>query len=315
MTISPEFEHNKFEHNKFEHSHHSDTVTVSSKQKVQLLWVVLGLRSSLFLLQLGFGRWLHSLSLLAVAGHMLSDILTLGLALLASVLAQRPPYGQATFGYQRAEILVALVNGLALMVLSVFIAWKAIGQFQTPPTSSLTTLIVAAVGLAINSLLIIKLHSLSHNDLNLRGAFLHIVADAASFLSVIVATSAVYWLNWQWADAAGSLFVAGLISFSAFSLVWDSLRVLMEFAPPSVDVSLIENTLNSFTDVRKVEMLHIWTITSGQVALCAHLIVEPLPASERDKLLFQLQTHLNQEFNIYESTLQMTELSAQIQLV
>lgn len=280
---------------------------VPGRQKVRRLWIVLGLRSSLFLVQLGTGLWVHSLSLLAVAGHMLSDIVTLGLALVAALLAQRPSVGQATFGYRRLEILVALLNGLALILIAALIARAAVGRFQTPvPVSGLPTLIVAALGLVVNSLLISLLHQDSQQDLNLRGAFLHVVADAASFVGVLLAAMVVYWLNWLWADAVGSLFVACLLSLSAFSLVWDSLRVLMEFAPKSINVAQVEAALSANAGVRQVETLHIWTITSGQVALCAHLVVDSLSAQERDKLLVQLQTQLTQEFKVYESTLQMT---------
>ncbi|NMG21836.1 cation diffusion facilitator family transporter [Brasilonema bromeliae] len=300
MTIAPKFEHN----------HQSDTTAVLSTQKVRRLWIVLGLRSSLLLMELAAGFWTRSLSLLAISGHMLSDIFTLGLALFAAKLSQRPAVGQATFGYRRAEILVALLNGLTLIAIATLIAWKAVGRFQSPePLSGLPTLIVAALGLAVNSLLISLLYFESHHDLNLRGAFLHVVADAAGFLGVILAASMVYWLNWLWADPVASLFVASLMSLSAFPLVWDSLRVLMELAPQSTDVALVEAALSSFAGVRQVEMLHIWTITSGQVALCAHLVVESMSAFERDKLLEQLQTRLTQEFKVCESTLQMTALN------
>lgn len=218
-------------------SHLSYVKAGRATQKVKLLWIVLGLRISLFLVELGTGLWTHSLSLLAGSGHMLLDVITLGLALMAAWLAQRPSTGQATFGHQRVEILVALVNGLGLMAIAAWIAWEAVGRFQTPePVLGLPMLVVAGLVLGVNSLNISLLHSDSQYDLNLRGVLLHVAADAASSFGVILAALVIYWRNWLWADAAASLFVASLLSLSALPLVWDSLRIVMEYAPRSIDV-------------------------------------------------------------------------------
>lgn len=288
-------------------SHLSYVKAGRATQKVKLLWIVLGLRISLFLVELGTGLWTHSLSLLAGSGHMLLDVITLGLALMAAWLAQRPSTGQATFGHQRVEILVALVNGLGLMAIAAWIAWEAVGRFQTPePVLGLPMLVVAGLVLGVNSLNISLLHSDSQYDLNLRGVLLHVAADAASSFGVILAALVIYWRNWLWADAAASLLVASLLSLSALPLVWDSLRIVMEYAPRSIDVAKVEAFLSSNACVRQVKKLHVWTITSGQVALCAHLVVEVLSSQERDRLLGELQAHLNDKFGIRESTLQLT---------
>lgn len=288
-------------------SHLSYVKAGRATQKVKLLWIVLGLRISLFLVELGTGLWTHSLSLLAGSGHMLLDVITLGLALMAAWLAQRPSTGQATFGHQRVEILVALVNGLGLMAIAAWIAWEAVGRFQTPePVLGLPMLVVAGLVLGVNSLSISLLHSDSQYDLNLRGVLLHVAADAASSFGVILAALVIYWCNWLWADAAASLLVASLLSLSALPLVWDSLRIVMEYAPRAIDVAKVEAFLSSNACVRQVKKLHVWTITSGQVALCAHLVVEVLSSQERDRLLGELQAHLNDKFGIRESTLQLT---------
>lgn len=287
-------------------SHLSHTKFTQATQKLRLLWMVLGLRSIFFVVELGVGLISHSLSLLAGAGHLLSDLVALGLTLLATKLAQRPAVGQATFGYQRLEILVALLNGLALIAIALFIAWEAINRFQSPePLLGLPMLMVAGLGFVINSLNIGLLHSDSYHDLNLRGAFLHVIADAASSVGVILAAVSVYYFNWLWADAVASLLVACLITLSAIPLVRDSLKVLMEYAPYDLDVAKVEAALSSLAGVRQVQKLHIWTITSGQVALCAQLAVESLSVQERDRLIFQLQNYLTQEFDIGESTVQI----------
>ena len=156
-------------------------------------------------------------------------------------------------------------------------------------------LVVAGLVLGVNSFNISLLHSDSYYDLNLRGVLLHIISDAASSLGIILAALAVYFLDWLWADVAASLLVACLLSLSALPLVWDSLRILMEYAPRCIDVGEVEAILSSNACVRQVEKLHIWTITSGQVALCAHLVVESLSAQERDRLAFAVASPLNSQ--------------------
>jgi len=278
-----------------------------SGQKTRLLWTALGILSSLFVAELTTGLWSHSLSLLAEAGHILSDVAGLGLTLMATWLAQRPATSQATFGHRRIEILAALGNGLSLLVIAGLIAWEAVERFQSPaPVSGLAMVIVAIVGLAVNSINMVLLHKVSRHDLNLRGAWLHSMADAVSSLGIILAAIAISLWNWVWIDAVVSLLIACSVGLNALPLVKESLEVLMEYAPRSTNPVKVEAVLNSFTEVERVEKLHIWTITSGQVALSAHLTIKPLGGEQRDQLLKQLQIRLEEEFGIRESTLQLT---------
>lgn len=287
--------------------HTDELEVIQRRQKTQRLWITLGLLVGFFAAELGTGLWSHSLSLLADAEHLLSDIAALGLTLLARWLAMRPANGQATFGYRRVEILAALINGLSLLAIAALITWEAMARFQAPePVLGLPMLIAAAMGLIVNSLNMTLLHQHSHDDLNLRGAFLHVVADVISSVGVILAALAVYFCNWLWIDAAASLLVAGLTGLSAIPLVQESLEILMEYAPRSINPTEVAASLKSFSAVDRVEKLHIWTITSGQVMLCAELIVQSLNAEEREQLSQQLQAHLNQEFGIGESILQLT---------
>jgi cobalt-zinc-cadmium efflux system protein len=287
--------------------HLVDTHVTQREPTAQLLWITVGLLSSLFVAELFTGLRTHSLSLLADAEHLLSDVIALGISLAATRLAQRPATEQATFGHRRVEILAALVNGLALLAIAAFIAKEAVGRLQSPePVLGLPMLVVAGAGLAVNSINIALLYKASRNDLNLRGAFLHVVADTASSVGVILAAWVVYLFNWTWVDAAVSLLIAFSVSFSTLPLVRDSLEVLMEYAPRSINPTRVEAALKSFEAVCQVEKLHIWTIGSGQVALCAHLTVDAIGGGERDRLVKQLQTYLEQEFDIHESTLQLT---------
>lgn len=205
----------------------SKTEITQDTRKIQLLGIVLGLRMGFFLIEVGVGIWSHSLSLLAGAGHLLSDLLTLGLTLIAAWLVQHRSQDQNAWKYKRLEAWVALFNGVSLGAIALLIAWEAVKHLQTPePISSLPVLLVAGLSLVINGLSVQLLHPHSQHDLNFRGILLHGVADAASSISVIIAALAVYFFNWLWADAAASLLVALLIGISGISLLRDGWQVL-----------------------------------------------------------------------------------------
>lgn len=179
----------------------SKTEVTQDTQKIQLLGIVLGLRIVFFLLEVGVGIWSHSLSLLAGAGHLFSDLFTLGLTLVTAWLVQRQSPNQTAWNYKRLEAWLGLFNGASLGVIALLIALEAVKHLQTPePISSLPVLLVAGLSLVINGLSIRLLHPHSHDDLNFRGVILHGIADAASSISVIIPALAVYFFNWLWAD-------------------------------------------------------------------------------------------------------------------
>lgn len=212
-----------------EQSHWSYIEDIQGTQQVQRLWVIFGLRSILFLVELGVGLGSHSISLLAGSGHLFLDLMTIGLTLLATWLLQCQSYYRANFKYQRLGAKVALVNGVSLIAIALLIATEAVEHLIVPePVLGLPMLILAFLSLVINGLITYLLHSDSSHNLNLRGVFLHGVADALSSIGLVLAAVAVYYFNWLWADAATSLFVACLIGLSAILLVRDSLRILAE---------------------------------------------------------------------------------------
>jgi cobalt-zinc-cadmium efflux system protein len=278
-----------------------------SRQKTQLLWITVALLALFFVAEWSVGLWSHSLSLQADAGHILSDVAALGLSLFATWLAQQPATGKATFGHHRVEILAALVNGLTLLAIALVISWEAIHRFQTPETIlDLPMLAIACLGLIVNLLNITLLHPHSHDDLNLRGAFIHVIADTVSSLGVILAAIAIHLWDWLWADAAISLVVAVLTGLSALPLLRESLNILLEYAPKSIEPIEVQNYLESIAGVVEVEKLYIWRISQGKVMLSANLIVDCARTSERDRLLKELQNHLRENFGIGETTLQLT---------
>jgi cobalt-zinc-cadmium efflux system protein len=197
--------------------------------KTSLLWIILGLRIALFSIELGTAIWSHSLSLLAGAGHLFADLLTLGLTFIAAWAIQRQPLDRATQTERRLKAWIGLINGISLGAIAFLIALEAVKHLQTTEESvaSLPMLLVAGLSLATNAFVVYLLYRHRDRDLNLRGVFLHGVADATSALSAILAASMMYWFDWLWADAAASLLVVVIISFSALSLIksaWQMLR-------------------------------------------------------------------------------------------
>jgi len=215
--------------------HHSTPISQPSQEgsKVKLLVTVLVLICSFSIAELAVGLFSHSLALLADSGHMASDCFALVLALMAAWMAQRRRNSNSAPGNHWVEVVAALVNGVGLVAIAFWIGWEAIVRLQSPPVEilSLPMLATASVGLGVNTINIFLLHKDSHHDLNLRGAFLHVLADAASSVGVILAAIAVWTLHWLWADGVISLLVSGLIIISATSLIVQSLKMLFFKSP------------------------------------------------------------------------------------
>lgn len=295
----------------FDRSCNCDLSRSGRQQKIWRLWLVLGLLVCVLPAEIGIALWSHSLSLQADAFHLVLDISSLGLTLVASWFAGRPAAERATWGHGRVEILAALTNGIGLLAIASFIAWEAIDRFVNPePVLSLPLLLGAGLGLIVNGLNLTLLHKHSLDDLNLRAAFLHILADVMSSVGILVAALMIYWLKWLWIDPVISLLIGCFAGLSAIPIIRSSVEVLLEYAPSSINPNDVEAALQLFPGVRRVETLRIWAIGSGQLALCAHLRIDPLDGLERDRLQSELQTYLIEAFGIHESTLQLSSLSA-----
>jgi cobalt-zinc-cadmium efflux system protein len=286
--------------------------TNMAARKMRSLWTVLILVASFSIAESWVGFSSHSLSLLADSGHMLSDGLTLGLALLATWIARRPANLYAPFGYRRVEVVAALVNATGVAILAVWLGWEALMRLQAPPEDilSLPMLVTAIVGLGINSLNAFLLHKVSHDDLNLKGVFLHVISDAISSMGVILAAIAVWQWQWNWVDCAIGLGVSILIGLGTIPLIKQSLQILLEQAPSYVDVAAIQSHVEGLAEVDSVANLRVWSIALQQVAIFADLKVLVQDGKERDRLLFQIQSDLKQKFGMREVFLQMTAVDA-----
>jgi len=256
------------------------------------------------------GAWLSgSLSLLADAGHMLSDLAGLLIALVATIVAARPATDRQTFGYRRMEVFGALLNGLILVVVAVFVTIGAIGRLVGGETEvhSIPMLIVASIGLVANLGALLLLRPAAEHSINMRGAYLEVFGDLVGSATVIVAAVVIMLTGFAPADAIASLLIAALIVPRAFVLLRDVVRVLSEAAPADTDVAEIRDHILGTRGVVAVHDVHVWAITSGAPVFSAHVVCEPAVFREgrTGTLLDELSGCLAKHFDVEHSTFQL----------
>jgi cobalt-zinc-cadmium efflux system protein len=251
-----------------------------------------------------YGFLTNSLSLLADAGHNLSDVLGLLLAWVASVLAQRVPTARRTYGLRRSSILASLANALLLLVAVGGICWESIVRLRHPePVASGTVMLVASIGILINGLTAWVFASGSKSDLNVRGAFLHMAADAAVSAGVVFAALAMRYTGWLWLDPVASLAIALVITIGTWGLLRDSIELSLDAVPRHIDPAKVEAYLRTLPGVVEVHDLHIWAMSTTEVALTVHL-VKP-DARVDDALLETVGHELAERFGIGHATVQL----------
>lgn len=270
------------------------------------MWWALAINASLVVAEVVGGILTGSLALLADAGHVLSDAGAIVLALIAARLASMPASGRRTFGYQRTEVLAALVNGLALVVVAVLVAIAAIGRLSDPPgIDGAGVLALGVLGLAGNIAATVVLARGEREDINLEGVLRHSVADALGSIGVVVAGGFVLLGGSPIVDPIVGLLIAALILASSWRLIKEPFDVLMEAAPPGLDVDALGEAICAERDVRSVHDLHVWTVTAGFGAIAAHVVVAA--GADRDLICRRLEVGLRERFGIEHTTLQMEE--------
>ena len=248
---------------------------VDRRSQAGQLWIVLLITGAFMVAELVGGVLSNSLALLADAGHMLTDVLALALSLVAMRLAMRPPSQERTFGYVRLEILAALVNGAVLLGISVWIAWEAWGRLTTPEeVDGPLMMAVAVLGLIVNLVGAGLLKEHAGENLNVRAAYLHVLGDLLGSLGAIGAGAIILLTGWTPADPLASVIIAGLILLGAWRLVREAAEVLLEMVPRHVDMNEVLKDLRAITHLEDVHDLHVWTLTSGFVALSGHGVLE-----------------------------------------
>jgi len=292
------------DHDHHGHSHdHGHSHALAQDADRRYLGLALALLLGFTVVEVVVGLIAGSLALISDAGHLLTDAAAIALALWAMHLARRPAAGSYTFGLKRAEILSAQINGLSLLLLSVWFIVEAVIRLVTPPRvdGALVT-IVATVGIGVNLAAVWVMSKANRQSLNVEGSFQHILTDLYAFIATAVAGALVWWTGWNRIDSIAALVVAALMFKAGFALVRDSGRVFLEAAPRGLEPAAIAEAMRAMHGVTAVQDLHVWEVTSGMPALSAHLFVSrTLDCHDTRR---QVQAMLVERFAISHVTLQ-----------
>ena len=290
-----------------EHSHgagHGHSHGIATQNINTRMAIAVALNLVFVVIEGGFGFVSNSVALIADAGHNLSDVLGLVCAWTAVYLGRRPPGARFTYGLGRSSVLAALANAVLLLVACGAIAWEAVGRLASPPAvAGATVMWVAASGIVINGLCAWLLHAGSHGDLNRRSAFIHMLADAAISVGVVLSGALIIYTGWARLDPIVSLLIVAAILVSTWGLLRDSLHLSLDGVPASVNSSAVMSFLSHQRGVTDVHDLHIWALSTTSVALTAHLVVPDREAE--DSLLDSLTPNLKRRFHIHHATLQI----------
>mgnify|MGYP000100095372 FL=1 len=281
----------------------TETQSAAASSRSRMFFVLI-LTATYMLAEIIGGLWTGSLALLADAAHMGTDVGGLALALFAIWLAGKPANPSKTYGYYRAEILAALMNGMMLFGVAFYILYEAYQRFNAPvEVNSLPMLAVATVGLAVNLTGLFLLKAGAAESLNVKGAYLEVVSDMLSSLGVMVAAGLIWLTGWKWVDPAFSMLIGIFILPRTWSLMREAVDILMQSMPRHLNSEDIEQTIREQEDVRSVHDLHVWTITSGKIALSGHIQI--VPTGNSDRVISRVSRLLSNRFGIEHTTLQV----------
>ena len=274
------------------------------------LTISLAIIGSLFVVELVAGLLTNSLALIADAGHLLTDVAAIMLALLAIWFAGRPASAVHSYGYFRVEIFAALVNGVALWAVAGYIVYQAYGRIIDPPVvHSLPMVLVATGGFFAQLGTSLLLRRAAKESLNVRGAYIHVLTDAVQSVGVVTAGLLMLVFDWFLADPIISVVIAVLITWSGGRIAWAAARVLLESTPAHVDIQALSYRLGQVEGVRDVHDIHVWSITTGYEVMSAHMVTNA-DNVDRNRLLAKLREIAHEEFSIYHITIQLEDVSA-----
>ena len=298
------------QHDHHGHAHfHAHAHGDVSERSTRALRAALALTLVVLVAELVGGFVSNSLALLADAGHVLTDAGALALSLFVAWFSRQPPNPKKTYGYLRWEILAALINGATLLGISVWIVIEAIARFRAPePVGGPLMLVIATLGLLANIGAALLLHPVGKSSLNVRGAYLHVMSDLLASVGTIVAAVVIALTGWLHADPIASLLTTALIVRGAWSLVRESVDVLLESTPAHISLSEVRARLEGIPGVESVHDLHVWTVTSGVVALSAHAVV---PDVNKQQQVLESACHLMSHMGIDHCTVQLEQCEMQ----
>jgi cobalt-zinc-cadmium efflux system protein len=281
-------------------------LSASSRSAEKRLWIALIVSTVIVVVEFTGGFLGQSLALVSDSGHVLTDVLAVGVGILTLRLGRKRHTARRTFGYHRAEIFAALINGSTLIAVALLIIYEAYLRLQQPPTiQGPLVLAIASVGLVANLGIAGSLSRSGGANLNIRGVFLHTVGDALSSVAVIISSLIVIFTGYQGTDPLAAAIIGVLIMLSAYRLVRDSTNILLESTPREMDLETIAKTISSVDGVKGVHDLHVWTITSGLYALSGHVTVDVEAISDGSKILGKIASRLKESFGIEHVTLQV----------
>lgn len=280
-----------------DHSHH-----ISHYNRAFAIGVLLNL--IFVVIEAGYGFFANSLALLADAGHNLSDVVSLLLAWGASVLASKAATDKRTFGYKKSTVLASLMSSVLLMAALASIAWHAIERFENPqPVTGMTVIVVSLIGVVINTLTALLFVQGQKHDLNIRGAFLHMAADAAVSLGVVIAGIVILFKNWQWVDPVVSLSIVVIVFIGTWGLFKDSLNYATDAVPKNISIEKLKQYFLSIEHVTGVHGLRVWPLSTTESALIVHLVTDNKALN--NDFLIEVQHHLHDHFDIEHATIQV----------
>lgn len=284
------------------HHHHEHSHAADNYNRAFIIGVVLN--TGFVAIEAFYGIFANSLALLADAGHNLSDVLGLLLAWGASILSRRLPTHRHTYGLRRSSILAALFNAIFLLLVTGGIAWEAVQRFFNPhPVVGSVVIGVAAVGIVINTITALMFARDRDRDLNIKGAFLHMAADAIVSLGVVLAGIAILTTGWLWFDPVVSLIIVAVIVYGTWQLLTDSVNLALDGVPPGIELLAVKTYLEGTEGVAEVHDLHIWAMSTTETALTAHLVMPQ--GCPSDAFLSQISQQLHDLFGIEHSTIQV----------
>ncbi len=273
----------------------------------RILRISLVLTFAYILLTFVVGLRAHSLALLSEAGHNTSDFLALLLSFVAVYFHSRPATDKKTFGYRRAGVLAAFVNGIALIGIAVWLALEAVGRLMHPLTvEPRLMMITAAIGVVMNGVLAWMLSRVSQ-DVNIRGAFIHMLGDTLSTAAVIVGGAVIAFTGMQWVDPVLSLIIAALIFWSSLSIMRETLNILLEGTPENLSLTHIRSAMQAVSGVCDIHDLHVWSLGSHLNALACHVTISDIPPSESRRILAEINLELREHFQIHHTTIQFEQ--------
>lgn len=277
-----------------------------------LIWSLLG-TSAFVCLELFFGLRAHSLALVSDAGHNATDALALLLAWFGVYLQNKPPDASKTFGYHRAGVLAAFVNALTLVVLSAWMIYEGWTRLWNPSrVDDQIMMWVAGGGIALNGIIMLGLFKSSKDDLNIRGAFVHMLGDLVGSAAIVIGAAVIHFTGWNQLDPILSMAISALIIWTAWDIIRESLDILLEGLPRGLNLDEVQSRMKAVAGVLDVHDLHIWSLGSNARALSCHVLIDDMPPSQSDGILHNLNHVLGDDFQIHHTTVQFEHVSCAI---